>query len=178
MSQCKIQTHRGNCSVPRFCHVPAISGDLPKYQCILQVMKTRMCSHAALRLNHLSSCHRGLDKEIPCTKQKAMGLYIGYSRGNLTRLGFIASLSPVMMLGLWAALVYRAPAPQPDPIWLWGRRRYWPDRVGISPNRLNLCLHLGLHTHNTYNDNIHLPAVGTHSVCIDTQRHTHTHSCE
>lgn len=45
-----------------------------------------------------------------------MGSYIGRSRGNLQRLGFIASLSPIMMLGLWAALVCRAPTPQPGSI--------------------------------------------------------------
>lgn len=112
------------------------------YQRGLQVMKTRMSSHAAWRLNHLSCCRTRPDKKITRTNQKAMGLYTGCSRGNLSRLGFIASLSSIMMLGLWAALVCRAPAPQPASIWLWGRSWYWPDCIEASPNRLNLRLHV------------------------------------
>ncbi len=103
-------------------------------------MKIGMSSHAASRLNHLSCCRMRQDKKITRTNQKAMGLHAGCSRGNLGRLGFIASLSHIMMLGLWAALVCRAPAPQPASIWLWGRSWYWPDCTETSPNRLNLSL--------------------------------------
>ena len=124
-------------------------------------MGTRMGSHAAPRPNHLSCCRTRPDKKITRTNQKAMGLYSGCSRGNLPRLGFIASLSPVMMLGLWAALVCRAQAPQPTSIWLWGGSWYWPDCTETSLNRLNLSLHCR-HT-GTYTENMH------------AHTHTHTH---
>lgn len=67
------------------------------YQRVLHVMKTEMTSHVASRLNHLSCCCTRLDKKISLTNQKARGLYTSCSSGNLPRLGFIASLSPVMM---------------------------------------------------------------------------------